>query len=331
RAASANLRRLPAAGGDLPRAHGKPAPGCLLQRWSFGYRLGKTVARDPAGNPGSADSGNARTQRRIRACDGGADDRAGCVPFPRISQHSVDDGGQSTTANLRLRIARRRGSAARWRPSGSSAAGQSAGRRNGRFAHEREFAENFAQSNKEHTMKTCSYLLVFLLAGAGVLAAQNDSQAPPEKPRVYIMRDKMHGGMPGMGFGHDWWRNSELAQKIGLSQQQTQQLNQIFSSHRANLAQMRANVEIEEGKLSDLLDQDQPQQDQVLAQVTQLQNARNALEKEFTVMTLAFRGVLTPDQWKQLQSMSREKMFFRMHKPGPGGPGDGPPPMPPSE
>jgi len=180
-------------------------------------------------------------------------------------------------------------------------------------------------------MKTCSYLLVFLLAGAGVLAAQNDSQAPTEKPRVKIMVDKMHGGMPGMGFGHDWWRNSEVAQKIGLSQQQTQQLNQIFSSHRANLAQMRANVEIEEGKLSDLLDQDQPQQDQVLAQVTQLQNARNALEKEFTVMTLAFRGVLMPDQWKQLQSMSHERMFFRMHKPGPGGPGDGPPPMPPNE
>ena len=175
-----------------------------------------------------------------------------------------------------------------------------------------------------------SYLLILLLAGAGVVSAQNDSQPSTEKPRVKMMADKMHG-MPGMGFGHDWWRNSELAQKIGLNQQQTQQLNQIFSSHRANLVQMRANVEIEEGKLNDLLEQDQPQQDQVLAEMTQLQNARNTLEKEFTVMTLAFRGVLSPDQWKQLHSISHEKMFFRMHKPGPGGPGDGPPPMPPVE
>jgi Spy/CpxP family protein refolding chaperone len=179
-------------------------------------------------------------------------------------------------------------------------------------------------------MKTSSYLLIFFLAAAGVMSAQNDSQAPPERHTQKIVIDRM-GGVPGMGFGHDWWRNSEVAQKIGLNQQQTQQLNQIFSSHRPNLAQMKANVEIEEGKLSDLLDQDQPQQDQVLSQVTQLQNARNALEKEFTVMTLAFRGVLTPDQWKQLQSMSHERMFFRMHKPGPGGPGDGPPPMPPTE
>ena len=179
-------------------------------------------------------------------------------------------------------------------------------------------------------MKTSSYLLIFLLAAGGFMSAQNDSQTPPDKANRRFVIQRMDG-VPGMGFGHDWWRNSELAQKIGLSEQQTQQLNQIFSSHRANLAQMRANVEIEEGKLSDLLDQDQPQQDQVLAQVSQLQNARNALEKEFTVMTLAFRGVLTPDQWKQLQSMSHEKMFFRMHKPGPGGPGDGPPPMPPLE
>lgn len=179
-------------------------------------------------------------------------------------------------------------------------------------------------------MKTSSYLLIFLLAAAAVVSAQNDPQVTPDKPNQKIIIDRM-GGMPGMGFGHDWWRNSELAQKIGLNQQQTQQLNQIFSSHRANLAQMRANVEIEEGKLNDLLDQDQPQQDQVLAQITQLQSARNTLEKEFTVMTLAFRGVLTPDQWKQLQSMSREKMLFRMHKPGPGGPGDGPPPMLPLE
>jgi Spy/CpxP family protein refolding chaperone len=179
-------------------------------------------------------------------------------------------------------------------------------------------------------MKTSSYLWIFLLAAGGLMSAQNDSQAPPDKRHHQVVIERM-GGVPGLGFGHDWWRNSEVAQKIGLNQQQTQQLNQVFSSHRANLAQMRANIEIEDGKLSDLLDQDQPQQDQVLAQLTQLQNARNALEKEFTVMTLSFRGVLTPDQWKQLQSMSHEKIFFRMHKPGPGGPGDGPPPMPPLE
>jgi Spy/CpxP family protein refolding chaperone len=176
-------------------------------------------------------------------------------------------------------------------------------------------------------MRIFSYFLfISLLLLSGVSAAQNDQPAP-EKPKVRIMM----GGMPGMPeFGHDWWRSSEVAQKIGLNDQQKQQLNDVFSEHRANLIQMRGNVEIEEGKLHDLLDKDQPQQDQVLAEVSQLQSARNTLEKEFTVMTLAFRNVLTPDQWKQLQSMTHDRMMhFRMRKPGPGGPGDGPPPLPP--
>jgi Spy/CpxP family protein refolding chaperone len=119
-------------------------------------------------------------------------------------------------------------------------------------------------------------------------------------------------GMPPLG---NWWRNSEIAQQINLSDQQKQQLGQIFAGHRETLVQLRGNVETEENKLGALLDQDQPQQDQVLAEVTQLQSARNALEKEFTVMSLAFRGVLTPEQWKQLRSLSRQKMMnFRMHK-----------------
>jgi len=173
-------------------------------------------------------------------------------------------------------------------------------------------------------MKTLSYFLSFLLLTIGLAVAQSDNAPPPDKN---IREHKMRmGGMPGMpGLGHDWWRNSEIAQAINLSDPQKQQLNQIFASHRASLIQAKGNVEIEEGKLHDLLDQDQPQQDQVLAQMTQLQTARNAMEKEFTVMSLAFRGVLSPDQWKKLQSVTRERMgkMFRMHHGGgPGGPGN---------
>ncbi|HWC19548.1 MAG TPA: periplasmic heavy metal sensor [Terriglobales bacterium] len=174
-------------------------------------------------------------------------------------------------------------------------------------------------------MRTSSFFLILILLAAGVSVAQTDNQAKPDmsnpKPRMRFMP-----GMPGMpGFSHDWWRNSELAQQIGLNEQQKEQLNQVFSSHRSNLVQLRGNVEIEEGKLHDLFDQDRPQQDQVLAEMTQLQSARNALEKEFTIMTLAFRNVLTPDQWKQLQSLAKDKMRPRFHRRGAEGP-DGPPP-----
>ena len=185
-------------------------------------------------------------------------------------------------------------------------------------------------------MKKLLYLFLSLFFAVSMAAAQNQNETttppspgpqagpPPHHPH---MGGGGFPGMPGMlGFGRDWWRDSQVAQQINLSDQQKQQLSTIFAGHRGNLIQLRGNIENDEGKLRDLLEQDQPQQDQVLAQMTQLQTDRNALEKEFTVMTLSFRGVLSPDQWKQLRSLSQQKMMnFRSHHQG--GPGhDGPPP-----
>src|SRR5690242_13385765 len=123
-------------------------------------------------------------------------------------------------------------------------------------------------------MRTSVFFALLLLA-TGISAAQTDNQPRPDtsNPRP---RMRFRPGMPGMpGFGHDWWRNSELAQQIGLKDQQKEQLSQVFSSHRSNLVQLRANVAGEEGKLHDLLNQDRPPQDQVMAEMTQLQSARN--------------------------------------------------------
>src|SRR5690349_3389726 len=121
-------------------------------------------------------------------------------------------------------------------------------------------------------MKRLSYFLTFLLLMAGLAVAQGDNPAPPDK---VIQEHKMRiahegiGGMPGMpGFGHDWWRNSEIAQAINLTDAQKDQLNKIFASNRTKLIQDRGDVEIEEGKLSDLLDQDQPDQTIVLQQLS---------------------------------------------------------------
>ena len=184
-------------------------------------------------------------------------------------------------------------------------------------------------------MKTLSYFLTFLLLMAGLAVAQGDTPAPPDKVihehKMRIAREGI-GGIPGMpGFGHDWWRNSEIAQAINLNDSQKDQLNKIFASCRTKLIQDKGNVEIEEGKLSDLLDQDRPDQKSVLDQLSALQTVRNAMESDFTVMSLSFRGVLTPDQWKKLQAVTKERMqrmFFKMHGPG-GGPGKEFAPPPP--
>ena len=183
-------------------------------------------------------------------------------------------------------------------------------------------------------MKTLSHVILLILLTAGIATAQNEPGAAAPNPgqggppHHRIGMGPMPEGMPGLPeLGHDWWRNSELAQAINLTDPQKQRLNDIFAKHRPTLVTSRGNVEIEEGKLRDLLEQDQPQQDQVMTEMTQLQGARNALEKEFTLMTLEFRTVLSPDQWKQLQTLTRQRMMRHfMRQPAPGGDA-GPPPL----
>jgi hypothetical protein len=83
--------------------------------------------------------------------------------------------------------------------------------------------------------------------------------------------------------------------------------------------------------LQTLLDADVPNEGQVEGQVDQVLAARGKLEREFTIMNLDLRKVLSLDQWRQLRSIRGQggafgdKVFF--HKVLP--PGAAPlPPLP---
>jgi Spy/CpxP family protein refolding chaperone len=182
-------------------------------------------------------------------------------------------------------------------------------------------------------MKKLFFLSLLLSFAVSLAAAQNQndpSTAPQGQPHPHMGM----GGFPGMpgipGLGRDWWRNSEIAQQINLDESQKQQLSEIFSSHRGNLVQLRESVETDESKLRALLEQDAPQQAVILGQLGKLQADRNALETEFTVMSLAFRGVLHPDQWKQLRALARQRMMdFKMRRSEHGPSANGP--LPPQQ
>jgi len=145
-------------------------------------------------------------------------------------------------------------------------------------------------------------------------AAATDQSAPPSAASSGEPPRHMH--MPALGpVGGDWWKNSEIAQQINLTDAQKQQIQQIFSDHRSNLVSLRGNFESEEGKLRNLVNQDPPQDDQVLAQVDQVTVARGKLDREFAAITLAFRKVLSGDQWKQLQNITMQRfLLFRRHR-----------------
>jgi Spy/CpxP family protein refolding chaperone len=177
---------------------------------------------------------------------------------------------------------------------------------------------------------------------AGVLHAQNTSvstggavvgHGPKGAHRGMVIRREMG----------KWWQNPDIVSKLQLNDGQISQLNQVFYDHKLKLIDYGADMEKQDLKLQSLLDADQPDEGQVSSQVDQVLAARGKLEREFTMMNLNLRKVLTLDQWRQLKAVRGDvgpgdNFIFFQKKIGPGGPGLGAgpdmmplPPPPPGE
>jgi Spy/CpxP family protein refolding chaperone len=159
----------------------------------------------------------------------------------------------------------------------------------------------------------------------GGMSMQRRAPGPAELHRREMgpPTDGLHGpGMhgPGMhGPGGKWWK-SDIAQQIGLSEQQAQQMEKIYQDQRMQLIDLRATLEKQEAALEPLIEADQPNEQQVLGQIDKIAQARAALEKSNAQMHFSMRRVLTSDQWKKLQAehMHPQPMPRRHMAPGPG-------------
>ena len=131
-----------------------------------------------------------------------------------------------------------------------------------------------------------------------------------------------------------WWQNPDITKKLQLSDDQVNRLNQIFFEHRLKLIDDGADMQKQDLKLQNLLDADRPNDAQVNAQVDQVLAARGKLEREYTMMNLDLRKVLSVEQWRQLKAIRGntgafgDRIFF-LQRPVTIGPGDMPPLPPP--
>ena len=186
-------------------------------------------------------------------------------------------------------------------------------------------------------MKTRLVIGMCSIALAGMLQAQN-APADPGPPPPPHARGGRTMGHHEMG---QWWKNPEVVSKLQLTDAQVAQLNQVFFDHKMRLIDYGADMEKQDLKLQSLLDADQPNESQVGAQVDQVLTARGKLEREFTMLSLNLRKVLSLEQWRQLKTMRGDAgpggriMRFKGQSGGrgrgagePGGP-DAPPPPPP--
>lgn len=132
------------------------------------------------------------------------------------------------------------------------------------------------------------------------LAQAGNSPAPPPSHNRPPMEHSFHGG-----HGR-WWDNPHLAQKVGLSGDQKQQMDQIFEKHRPQLKKLNDTLKKDEATLHPLLGADKLDEHRILHQIDTIAQARANLEKANARMLFGLRKILTPEQWKKLQAMARE-------------------------
>lgn len=189
------------------------------------------------------------------------------------------------------------------------------------------------------TMKKIGMLLTLVLIASGIALAQDQAPpVPPDPPEAVqpagpaaapmpMQRGYRGGpGMPGAGMRMrtsrpgmglrgpgpgKWWKNPELAQKIGLTDEQIARMEKIFQDSRLKLIDLHATLEKQEVILEPLVEADHPDENRVLAQIDQVAQARAELEKANARMLLGIRNVLTPEQWKQLKE---ERVASRMRR-----------------
>lgn len=156
--------------------------------------------------------------------------------------------------------------------------------------------------NPRTGLRTLACTLGLLLSTS--LVAQQPQQPNPPAPPVAPSRPPMERAMVPHGphgpHGR-WWNNPQVAQKIGLTEEQRKKMDDIFQQHRLKLVDLDANLKKEEIAMEPLVNADQPDESKLLAQIDRVAQARAELEKANARMLLGIRRVLTADQWKKLQ------------------------------
>jgi Spy/CpxP family protein refolding chaperone len=109
-----------------------------------------------------------------------------------------------------------------------------------------------------------------------------------------------------------WWKNPDVAARIGLTAEQQKRIGDLFLQSRVQLIHMHASLQEEQLLLEPLLDATPLDEAKAMTQIDKIADTRADLEKANAKMLLDIRGVLTADQWNKL----------RNHPHGMRGPGD---------
>jgi Spy/CpxP family protein refolding chaperone len=121
--------------------------------------------------------------------------------------------------------------------------------------------------------------------------------------RVRMDRDGDGPGMRHMGMGRSqWWENPMVIKELGLTDKQSEQIDQLSLNHRKNVIKLEADLKIAEIEFQDLME-GEPNEADVRKKAKAISQLREKLQDLRVEHLLAVRKVLTPEQQKKLKDI----------------------------
>ena len=114
--------------------------------------------------------------------------------------------------------------------------------------------------------------------------------------------------LPVSAQGFKWWQSDNFRRGLGLSQEQSTRIEEIFQHTVPVLRKQKDALDKAEADFNQMIEASDDAQ--VMSQVTVVEAARSELNKSRTMMLLRMRRVLTPDQrvrFVQLQQETRNR------------------------
>ena len=114
-----------------------------------------------------------------------------------------------------------------------------------------------------------------------------------------------------------WWKNPRVAVELGLSPDQSIEIEKIFVRTRPKLIDLRGDLEKKQLDLQVAMEDRTADRSAVEKKIESVENARAALQKTRALMILDMKQVLKPDQWERLlqkQQERREQMQERRRR-----------------
>jgi Spy/CpxP family protein refolding chaperone len=99
-----------------------------------------------------------------------------------------------------------------------------------------------------------------------------------------------------------WWQRPEVVERLGLTSEQQERLDEIFRAAANGLIDAKGDVEKIQIAMRAELDRPQIRRQEVLRLASQLNDARGRLFAREVTMLIDMRAVLTEQQWKQMRA-----------------------------